>query len=216
MTAACAKMDKLGGDIQKDIAAWEFTRCSFIKLPKDKADPEVLSVAKVIENANQNFDQWSASVVELASKQAHQPESIKEKVASIKAAFDSNTYQNMLTHSSIILAHCSLASAVYNSATPADRTTWPRAAAKMLAHARSNLNVKDEWLDREFMAIITSDTKDSGQQQPKPKATARLSSGSSSSSASAIGGSTASSTASTASPVAATAPRQPGTKFRRK
>ena len=42
MTVACAKMEKLGGDIQKDIAAWEFTRCSFIKLPKDKADPEVL------------------------------------------------------------------------------------------------------------------------------------------------------------------------------
>ena len=208
MTAGCAKMEKLACNICSEIATWQFDTCNFIKLPKDKANPEVMGAAKVIENAMQNFEQWKQSAAVLAANAAHQPESMRKKVSSILSMFDNGKYEGMLKHAAVLLAHCSLASVVYPKKSKKD---WPDAAAKMLNHVRSVLMVADSELDQDFLAALVSGEKNvatsAGSSTDGKK---RLSSGSTSSQA----------TASTAAPSSAASVASfasgPAAKFRRR
>jgi hypothetical protein len=209
MAAGCRKMEARAGHIIQEIEAWNFTSCAFVKKPKDQPDLEVLSAAKVIENAKVNFNQWHDTVKKLSEKQAHLPAILKEKMKNILADFDGDRYPSMLKQSCILVAHSSIVSCILNSPKPGDRTTWPSAAAKMLVHSRNHLGMDDSDWAPDFLDKIVEGggSKQSGGGKKRT-------SGTESTASTTATASTASSCASASS--AAAAPKSvPRTKFRR-
>jgi hypothetical protein len=167
MAAGCRKMEARAGLIIQEMEAWNFTKCAFVKKPKDQPDQEVLCAAKIVENAKQNFNQWHDTIKALAEKQAHMPAVMKEKMKNILADFDGDRYPSMLKQSCILVAHCSIVSCILNSQNPEDRTTWPSAVAKMLVHSRNHLGMDDsDWapnfLDRPSGTLSTASTTATG------------------------------------------------------
>ena len=150
MEAAIEVFNKRASDITEEITTWSFDQCTFVKLPKDRPDPEVLAAARGIEAAWKQFGNLKSTAEELAIHQAHQPAIIKNKAAEVIKKFSDGVYFDNLKKARIQLAHCSLVSCIFQSPNPEDVAVWPGLTNKMLKYCTKDLGVQVNDLDKEF------------------------------------------------------------------
>jgi hypothetical protein len=146
---------KRAKDIVPEITVWKFEECSFVKLPKDKPDLEIVDAARCLESSWGNFENYANTAEQLFSKQTHMPHMIKQKAIDIYKKFESSQYAGGLKTARVLLAHCGLASAIWNSKGAEDQSTWPLVAQPMLIHFKTKLGIiPEEHLDAEFAAKL--------------------------------------------------------------
>ena len=164
--AAMQVFHRRAGDIVAEIRSWSFDECAFVKCAKDKPDPEMLTAARGIEAAWKQFDHLQTLAGELATRQAHQPDTVKNKAKAINEKFTTGEFGGKLKTARVELAHCSLANIIFQQAKPDDVTQWPAVTKKMLDYCRKELGIATSDLDSEFAVKLTLTSEAS------PKATA--------------------------------------------
>ena len=114
--AAMQVFHRRAGDIVAEIRSWGFDECAFVKCAKDKPDPEMLTAARGIEAAWKQFDHLQTLAGELATRQAHQPDTVKNKAKAINEKFTTGEFGGKLK-----TARVELATVSHRQASPAGR-----------------------------------------------------------------------------------------------
>ena len=77
LLSALDLLEQRCGGIADAVDKWEFAGEPWVALPKDKADQEILTAFRLVEQFNNQFDNLKVTYSALADRKDHQPQKLK-------------------------------------------------------------------------------------------------------------------------------------------
>ena len=139
LLSALDLLEKRCGGIADAVDKWEFAGEPWVALPKDKADQEILTAFRLVEQFNNQFDNLKVTYSALADRKDHQPQKLKDHIVQTSNMFELGNYSNRLEAGKKIVALWMITNAILTSATPKDKSTWPNVCSKTIKHLKEKM-----------------------------------------------------------------------------
>ena len=92
LLSALDLLEQRCGGIADAVDKWEFAGEPWVALPKDKADQEILTAFRLVEQFNNQIDNLKVTYSALADRKDHQPQKLKDHIVQTSNMFELGNY----------------------------------------------------------------------------------------------------------------------------